>query len=59
MAAISGDQLREMQTPIKERYRDQPGSALITLEADGSLDDCVVLQTLASLPELSVSRRRS
>jgi uncharacterized OsmC-like protein len=39
MAAISGDELRELQAPIKERYRDQPESALITLEADGTLDE--------------------
>jgi uncharacterized OsmC-like protein len=39
MAAISGDQLRELQAPLKERYRDDPGSALITLEADGTLDE--------------------
>jgi uncharacterized OsmC-like protein len=39
MAAISGDQLRELQAPLKERYRDTPGSALITLEADGTLDE--------------------
>jgi uncharacterized OsmC-like protein len=32
------DQLRELQAPIKERYRDEPESALITLEADGELD---------------------
>ena len=32
-------QLRELQAPIKERYRDDPGAALITLEADGTLDD--------------------
>jgi uncharacterized OsmC-like protein len=32
------DQLRELQAPIKERYRDEPETALITLEADGELD---------------------
>jgi uncharacterized OsmC-like protein len=39
MAALSGDQLRGLQAPIKERYRDQPESALITLEAEGTLDE--------------------
>jgi uncharacterized OsmC-like protein len=39
MAAISGDQLREVQAPLKERYRDRPDSALITLEAEGALDE--------------------
>jgi uncharacterized OsmC-like protein len=28
--------LREIQAPIKERYRDQPDAALVTLRADGS-----------------------
>jgi uncharacterized OsmC-like protein len=32
------DQLRELQAPIKERYRDEPEAALITLEAQGELD---------------------
>jgi uncharacterized OsmC-like protein len=39
MAAISGDELRDLQAPLKERYRDQPDSAVITLEADGTLDE--------------------
>ena len=30
--------LREMQAPLKTRYRDEPGAALITLRAEGSLD---------------------
>jgi uncharacterized OsmC-like protein len=38
MPAISGDQLRELQAPIKERYSEDPGSALITLQAEGALD---------------------
>jgi uncharacterized OsmC-like protein len=32
-------QLRALQTPLKEQYRNAPGSALITLRAKGSLDD--------------------
>jgi uncharacterized OsmC-like protein len=39
MAAISGEQLRELQAPLKERYRERPDSALITLEAEGALDE--------------------
>src|SRR5688500_16064375 len=30
--------LREMQAPLKAKYRDSPQAALITLKADGSLD---------------------
>ena len=36
---ISGDQLREVQRPLKERYGDDPDTAQITLEADGTLDE--------------------
>ena len=31
-------ELRETQDPLKRRYRDDPAAALITLEADGELD---------------------
>ncbi len=34
-------QLRAVQAPLKERYRDVPGDALVTLSADGSLGDGV------------------
>ena len=33
------EQLRQTQAPIKELYREDPGAALITLRADGSLTD--------------------
>jgi uncharacterized OsmC-like protein len=36
---ISGDQLREVQRPIKDRYAADSEAAQITLEADGRLDD--------------------
>ena len=31
-------ELRTLQAPLKERYRERPDSALVTLEATGSLD---------------------
>lgn len=31
--------LRESQRPLKDRYREDPDAALITLEADGDLDE--------------------
>ena len=31
------DQLRELQAPIKSRYRDEPESAVITLRASGEI----------------------
>ncbi len=33
------DALRAVQGPLKERYRDEPTTARVTLEAEGSLDD--------------------
>jgi len=36
---MTRDELRETQAPLKERYREQPDAALITLEADGTLDE--------------------
>jgi hypothetical protein len=44
----NASELRELQAPIKERYREQPESERY----------CVVLQTLAGSPELSVSLER-
>ncbi len=32
------DELRALQEPLKERYRDDPESALVTLTASGELD---------------------
>jgi len=33
------DELRAAQQPFKDRYRDEPAAAQITLEADGTLDE--------------------
>ena len=33
------DALRALQAPLKERYREQPESARVTLTASGTLDD--------------------
>jgi len=35
------EELRAIQQPLKQRYQDEPAAALVTLEADGSLDDGV------------------
>jgi uncharacterized OsmC-like protein len=35
------DELVAVQGPLKERYRDQPDAALVTLHAEGSLGDGV------------------
>src|SRR3979490_1999257 len=36
---MDATELRAMQAPIKERYKTDPKSAVITLKAKGSLDD--------------------
>jgi uncharacterized OsmC-like protein len=35
---MNADELRALQAPIKERYREQPEDAVITLRANGTLD---------------------
>jgi uncharacterized OsmC-like protein len=37
-AASASAALKEIQAPLKERYRSDPAAALITLRADGELD---------------------
>jgi uncharacterized OsmC-like protein len=41
MSRTATDELRAIQEPLKARYREEPAAALITLQADGSLDDGV------------------
>jgi uncharacterized OsmC-like protein len=36
---VDRDALRTLQEPLKQRYRDQPEAALVTLTASGTLDD--------------------
>jgi uncharacterized OsmC-like protein len=36
---MDADELRSIQAPLKQRYRDEPGAALVTLRAAGTLDD--------------------
>jgi PhzF family phenazine biosynthesis protein len=38
-AGVRQEQLRAIQTPLKERYREEPGSALVTLTADATLGE--------------------
>jgi len=39
---MTPDQLRNLQRPLKERYRADPASAMFTLEARGTLDSSTV-----------------
>ena len=36
---MDGNELRSLQAPIKQRYKDDPQAAIITLQAKGTLDD--------------------
>jgi uncharacterized OsmC-like protein len=36
---MQAEELREIQAPLKARYRDDPGSAVVTLRADASLGE--------------------
>jgi uncharacterized OsmC-like protein len=38
---MNTDELRALQAPLKERYREAPGAALITLHAEGRLGEGV------------------
>src|SRR5580765_4088796 len=50
---MNAEGLRSLQAPVKERYRQQPGTALITLRAEGRLGEGVVckIETGRSLVE--------
>lgn len=36
---MKGEELRSIQKPLKDRYRDDPGSASITLKAEGRMGE--------------------
>jgi uncharacterized OsmC-like protein len=38
---VDTDELRALQAPLKGRYRDDPAAAVVTLSAQGTLDDGV------------------
>jgi len=38
---VKGEELRTIQAPLKERYRDDPDAAVVTLSADGRLGEGV------------------
>jgi uncharacterized OsmC-like protein len=38
LTTMDREQLRTLQAPLKERYREEPGAALVTLRASGELD---------------------
>ncbi len=36
---MDANELRQLQAPLKDKYRNEPGAALITLKAKGALDE--------------------
>jgi uncharacterized OsmC-like protein len=45
---VNREELQKAQTPLKERYRDAPEAALVTLAADGTLDENQVACSVAT-----------
>lgn len=39
---MRAEELREMQAPLKQQYREAPEAAMITLSAEGNLDEGIV-----------------
>ena len=36
---MNSEELKALQAPLKEKYRDHPGSAIITLKAEGKIEE--------------------
>jgi uncharacterized OsmC-like protein len=45
---MNADELRQLQAPLKERYRAQPDTALVTLKAEGRLGEGVSCKVATS-----------
>jgi uncharacterized OsmC-like protein len=39
---MNGEELRALQAPLKQRYRDDPAAAVVTLSATGTLDTAAI-----------------
>ena len=39
---MNADELRALQAPLKNSYRENPGAALVTLKARGKLDEALI-----------------
>jgi uncharacterized OsmC-like protein len=52
---MDGNELRAMQAPLKERYRNEPAAAVVTLNAKGTLDDANIACKLETGRALSVA----
>jgi uncharacterized OsmC-like protein len=45
---MNAEELREVQAPLKDRYRSTPDAAVVTLRAEGSLSDTEVSCSVAT-----------
>ena len=45
---MDGDELRALQAPLKQQYRDEPGAAVLTLTAEGDIDDAGIACKVAT-----------
>ena len=45
---MDATELRQLQRPLKDRYREEPSAAVITLRADGELDETEVSCSVAT-----------
>jgi uncharacterized OsmC-like protein len=52
---MDANELRAMQAPIKERYKGDPGAAVITLRAKGTLDDANIACKVETGRALSIA----
>ena len=45
---MDAETLRGLQAPLKQQYRDEPGSAVVTLTAEGDIDDAGIACKVAT-----------
>ncbi|MDX6631599.1 MAG: hypothetical protein QOH00_3845 [Gaiellales bacterium] len=46
--AIDAEALRALQAPLKQQYREEPGTAVLTLTAEGDVDDAGIACKVAT-----------
>ena len=45
---MNAEQLRSLQAPLKQSYREQPGAALVTLKAEGRIGEGITCRVQAA-----------
>src|SRR3984957_6895277 len=55
MAAVDSAELRSVQQPLKDAYREHPDQAVITLRADGRLEEQAISCSVATGQALTVA----